>query len=93
MRKRYAWYRYDQYGCSKCIGDAKRLKHETILQIYMELHASGWPLILLSRKSERQRNATIEHLVSAGFRDRSLLIMRQVLMPCSLCFCIVLVLY
>lgn len=68
---------YDQYGCNKCIGDAKHLKHETILQIYMELHASGWPLILLSRKPERQRNATIEHLVSAGFRDRSLLIMRS----------------
>ncbi|PON87185.1 Acid phosphatase, class B-like [Trema orientale] len=60
-----------------CIGDAKHLKHATILRIYMNLHARGWPIILLSRKPERQRNITIECLVSAGYGDWSLLIMRS----------------
>ncbi|PON36303.1 Acid phosphatase, class B-like [Parasponia andersonii] len=60
-----------------CIGDAKHLKHTTILRIYMNLHARGWPLIFLSRKPERQRNITVERLVSAGYSDWSLLIMRS----------------
>lgn len=76
MRNMYALYRYDQFGCSKCIEDAKPLKHEIIFRIYAKLQASGWPLILLSRKPERQRNATVEHLGSAGYKDWSSLIMR-----------------
>ncbi|KAH9702336.1 hypothetical protein KPL70_010731 [Citrus sinensis] len=36
----------------------------------------GWPVILLSRKHEGQRNATTELLISAGYRGWSSLIMR-----------------
>ncbi|KAF4395689.1 hypothetical protein G4B88_013463, partial [Cannabis sativa] len=68
---------YNQYGCSNCIGDAIYLKLQSILLIYKKLHARGWPLILLSRKPERQRNTTVKHLISAGYKDWSLLIMRS----------------
>ncbi|XP_050155574.1 uncharacterized protein At2g39920 isoform X1 [Malus sylvestris] len=68
---------YDQYGCSDCVEEAKHLKHRFILRLYMELHASGWPLILLSRKPEAERNSSIEDLISAGFRAWSTLTMRS----------------
>lgn len=42
----------------------------------MKLRASGWPLILLSRKSGRQQNATVEYLISAGYSGWTSLIMR-----------------
>lgn len=42
----------------------------------MKLQASGWPLILLSRKSQRQQNATVGHLISAGYSGWTSLIMR-----------------
>ncbi|GAV56801.1 Acid_phosphat_B domain-containing protein [Cephalotus follicularis] len=68
--------RYDQHGCSDYIEEAKRLMHVLTLKLYTRLHGSGWSLILLSRKPERQRNATTEHLISAGYSDWSSLIMR-----------------
>ncbi|KAL5568931.1 hypothetical protein UlMin_025506 [Ulmus minor] len=69
--------RYDQYGCSSCVDDAKRLKQILILRMYTKLHVRGWPLILLSRRPERLRNATVEHLLSAGCKNWSSLIMRS----------------
>ncbi|BFG22789.1 hypothetical protein CerSpe_090630 [Prunus speciosa] len=68
--------RDDQYGSRDCVEEAKQLKHGFILRLYMKLHASRWPLILLSRKPETQRNSSIEYLISAGFRAWSSLIMR-----------------
>lgn len=70
-------YRYNQYGCGDCVEEATHLKHMFILRLYRKLLASGWSLILLSRKPEGQRNATIEHLLSAGYGGWSSLIMRQ----------------
>ncbi|XVF24026.1 hypothetical protein REPUB_Repub13aG0091300 [Reevesia pubescens] len=70
---------FNQYGSSKpsgCIEDATYLKHLRTLELYMKLQSRGWPLILLSRKSERQRNVTIEHLNSLGYSGWSSLIMR-----------------
>lgn len=71
-----AWNRFDQFGCSDCVEEAKHLKHLLILRLYMKLQASGWPLILLSRKSGRQQNATVEQLISAGYNGWASLIMR-----------------
>ncbi|GMH04225.1 hypothetical protein Nepgr_006064 [Nepenthes gracilis] len=48
-----------------------------ILRLYNNLQATGWPLILFTRKDERHRNATTENLISAGYRGWSLLIMRS----------------
>lgn len=70
------WNRFDQLGCSDCVKEAKHLKHLLILRLYMKLQASGWPLILLTRKSARVQNATVEHLISTGFSGWASLIMR-----------------
>ncbi|KAE7996669.1 hypothetical protein FH972_001373 [Carpinus fangiana] len=70
-------HRFDQFGCSDCIEEAKHLKHLLIFRLYMKLQASGWPLILLSRKSRRQQNATVGHLISAGYSGWTSLIMRS----------------
>lgn len=70
-------YRFDQNGCNECIEETKDLKHKLILRFCMKLQAGGWSLILLSRKPEKQRNATIEHLTTAGYGNWSSLIMRS----------------
>lgn len=70
------FHRFDQNGCNECIEETKDLKHKLILRFCMKLQAGGWSLILLSRKPEKQRNATIEHLTTAGYRNWSSLIMR-----------------
>ncbi|XP_048446568.1 uncharacterized protein At2g39920 [Pyrus x bretschneideri] len=70
-------HRYDQYGGSDFVEEAKHLKQMFILRLYMELHAGGWPLILLSRKPEAERNSSTEDLISAGYRAWSSLIMRS----------------
>ncbi|XVF83861.1 hypothetical protein PTKIN_Ptkin16aG0527300 [Pterospermum kingtungense] len=59
-----------------CIEDATYLKHLLILELYKKLQSRGWPLILLSRKPEKQQNVTIEHLSSLGYSGWSSLIMR-----------------
>ncbi|KAL6123613.1 hypothetical protein ACLB2K_076134 [Fragaria x ananassa] len=70
-------HRYDHYGCSDCVEEAKHLKHMLILRLYMKLHANGWPLILLSRKPETHRNTSVEYLVTAGFTAWSSLILSR----------------
>jgi hypothetical protein len=47
-----------------------------MLRLYMNLQASGWSIILLSREAIKDQNVTINHLVDAGFRDWSSLMMR-----------------
>ncbi|KAH7537508.1 hypothetical protein FEM48_Zijuj03G0100400 [Ziziphus jujuba var. spinosa] len=69
--------RYDEFGCSNCIEEVKHLKEMLIHNIYKKLHDRSWTLVLFSRRAERQKNATIEHLVSSGYRDWSSLIMRS----------------
>ncbi|XP_050387607.1 uncharacterized protein At2g39920 isoform X2 [Argentina anserina] len=68
---------YDHYACSHRVEEAKHLKHMFILRLYMKLHASGWPLILLSRKPETYRTPSVQYLVSAGYKAWSSLIMRS----------------
>ncbi|KAI5670541.1 hypothetical protein M9H77_10905 [Catharanthus roseus] len=68
--------RFDQYACADCNKDAKFPKQMLVHELYMKLRAGGWPLILLSRKPERQRNAIVKHLLSIGCGDWSSLIMR-----------------
>lgn len=63
-------------GYIECIEEAKHLKHMFTLKLFMKLQVRGWPVILLSRKHEGQRNATTELLISAGYRGWSSLIMR-----------------
>ncbi|CAK8538256.1 unnamed protein product [Lathyrus sativus] len=62
---------------SNCILEAKNLKRMAVLRLYMNLRASGWPIILLSRDPVKDQNVTINHLVSAGFRGWSSLMMRE----------------
>ncbi|KAF9598529.1 hypothetical protein IFM89_028061 [Coptis chinensis] len=46
------------------------------LELYTKLQARGWSLILISRKPEKLRNATLEALVYSGYGGWSSLIMR-----------------
>lgn len=69
-------HRVDLRGYTECVEEAKHLKHVFTLKLFMKLQVSGWPVILLSRKPEGQRNATTELLISAGYRGWSSLIMR-----------------
>ncbi|KEH23670.1 putative Acid phosphatase [Medicago truncatula] len=46
-----------------------------MLRLYKNLQASGWSIILLSRESGTHQNVTINHLVEAGFRGWSSLMM------------------
>lgn len=68
--------RVNVHGYIECIEEAKHLKHMFTLKLFMKLQVRGWPVILLSRKHEGQRNATTELLISAGYRGWSSLIMR-----------------
>ncbi|XP_039038627.1 uncharacterized protein At2g39920-like [Hibiscus syriacus] len=59
-----------QYGSNKPSGsieDATNLKLRLTVELCMKLQSRGWSLILLSRKPERLRNVTIEHLNTIGF--------------------------
>ncbi|CAK7325803.1 unnamed protein product [Dovyalis caffra] len=70
-------HRVHDSGYIDCFQEEKHLKQMLCLSLYTKLQASGWSLILLSRKPEKQRNATIQHLVSAGYRGWSSMIMRS----------------
>lgn len=69
-------YGYNRYGCDDCVREAKHMKHVFLIQLYLKLQSGGWPLILLSRKPEKLREATIESLTWAGCGGWSKLIMR-----------------
>ncbi|WVY90445.1 hypothetical protein V8G54_035959 [Vigna mungo] len=60
-----------------CIIEAKNLKHMFVLRLYSKLQAGGWSIILLSREYVKHQNVTINHLLSAGFRGWSSLMMRD----------------
>lgn len=47
------------------------------LKLHKALRNSGWSLILFTRLPEKQRNATTDGLLSAGYRGWSSLIMRS----------------
>ncbi|KAJ0045058.1 hypothetical protein Pint_06427 [Pistacia integerrima] len=66
----------DRCGSVDGIEEANHLKQTLTLKLFLSLQASGWPVILISRKPEGQRNATTELLISAGYRGWSSLIMR-----------------
>ncbi|PIN10151.1 Acid phosphatase [Handroanthus impetiginosus] len=57
--------------------DADYLKHIFAMKLYLKLQSSRWPLILFTRKPEKLRNATVEHLTSMGCHGWSSLIMRK----------------
>ena len=50
--------------------------HIFLLGLHTTLRNSGWSMILFTRRHEKQRNATIERLISAGYGGWSTLIMR-----------------
>ncbi|KAL8192936.1 hypothetical protein R6Q57_027384 [Mikania cordata] len=70
-------YGYNRYGCDDCVREAKHMKHVFLVELYKKLGSGGWPMILLSRKPEKQREATIKNLRSAGCGGWSKLIMRS----------------
>ncbi|KAJ1389178.1 HAD superfamily [Sesbania bispinosa] len=65
-----------KYSISNCILEAKNLKRMLVIRLYMNLQASGWSIILLSREPRTHQNVTINHLLSAGFRGWASLMMR-----------------
>ncbi|KAG5557908.1 hypothetical protein RHGRI_007976 [Rhododendron griersonianum] len=68
--------RFSLLGCEDCLREAENLKHKFIRKLYTKLQEGGWLLVLFSRKPENQRNAIIEHLISAGYGAWSSLVMR-----------------
>ncbi|KAI7756517.1 hypothetical protein M8C21_005607 [Ambrosia artemisiifolia] len=70
-------YGYNRYGCDDCVREAKHMKHVFLIELYTKLESGGWSLILLSRKPEKLRDATVEDLKSAGCGGWLKLIMRS----------------
>lgn len=70
------YHRFHNDSISNCMKEAKNVKLMFVLRLYMNLQTDGWSIILLSRESEINQNVTINHLVSAGFRSWSSLMMR-----------------
>lgn len=70
-------YRLGQFGCNDFLKEAKHLKDMLMLRLYIKLRACGWSMILLSRKPDKQWNATVEHLISIGYGGWFSLIMRS----------------
>ncbi|CAJ1862258.1 unnamed protein product [Sphenostylis stenocarpa] len=70
------FHRFSNDSTSNCIKEANNVKLMFVLRLYMYLQTGGWSIILLSRETRTNRNVTINHLVSAGFRSWSALIMR-----------------
>lgn len=58
------------------IRDANYLKHIFAMKLCLKLQSSRWPLILFSRRPEKLRNTTVEHLMSMRCHGWSSLIMR-----------------
>ncbi|CAI8609435.1 unnamed protein product [Vicia faba] len=71
-----SYQRFHRDGISNCVKEAKHVKLMFVLRLYMNLQTDGWPIILVSREPEMYQNVTINHLVSAGFRGWSSLMMR-----------------
>ncbi|XP_010505687.1 PREDICTED: uncharacterized protein At2g39920 isoform X1 [Camelina sativa] len=61
----------------KYIEEAKHQRSKLTLELYSKLIAQGYTMVLLSRKPERERNATVEQLKSRGYSNWSHLIMRE----------------
>ncbi|KAK7379340.1 hypothetical protein VNO80_04798 [Phaseolus coccineus] len=70
------FHRFHNDSTSNCIKEANNVKLMFVLRLYMYLQNGGWSIILLSRQPRTYQNVTINHLVSAGFRSWSALIMR-----------------
>ncbi|KAM0013189.1 putative Acid phosphatase [Helianthus debilis subsp. tardiflorus] len=70
-------YGYNRYGCDDCVREAKHMKHVFLIELYTKLESGGWPLILLSRKPEQLRDATVDDLKSSGCRGWLKIIMRS----------------
>ncbi|KAL2333330.1 hypothetical protein Fmac_014543 [Flemingia macrophylla] len=71
-----SFLRYYNDSTSNCIEEAKNVKLMFASKLYMYLQTGGWSIILLSREPGANRNIIINHLVSAGFRNWSALMMR-----------------
>ncbi|XP_058787575.1 uncharacterized protein At2g39920 isoform X2 [Vicia villosa] len=71
------YQRFHRDGISSCVKEAEDVKLMFVLRLYMNLQTDGWSIILVSRESEIYQNVTINHLVSAGFRGWSSLMMRR----------------
>ncbi|KAI3809106.1 hypothetical protein L1987_25075 [Smallanthus sonchifolius] len=70
-------YGYNRYGCDDCVREAKHMKHVFLIELYKKLESGGWSFVLLSRKPEKLRDATVEDLKSAGCGGWLKLIMRS----------------
>ncbi|XP_043703203.1 uncharacterized protein At2g39920-like [Telopea speciosissima] len=69
--------RLGQHDKNELAEEAKHLNHMLVLGFYKKLQASGWSLILITRKPEKQWNAVQESLIVAGYGGWSSLIMRS----------------
>ncbi|CAL1387502.1 unnamed protein product [Linum trigynum] len=60
------------------IFNSKQFQQQVLLlRVYKKLQASGWSLVLISRNQEKERNATVQQLVSAGYGGWSSLVLRS----------------
>ncbi|VFQ80417.1 unnamed protein product [Cuscuta campestris] len=67
-----------EQDCVDCTEDyAKYPKRVFVQNLYKKLVARGWKLVLVSRKPEKLRNATIEYLLALQCHGWSSLIMRK----------------
>ncbi|KAL3820160.1 hypothetical protein ACJIZ3_006065 [Penstemon smallii] len=70
-------HRVDEDALHDSGKDEEYLKHIFVMKLYLKLQSGQWPLILVSRKPEKLRNATINCLTSIGCHGWSSLIMRM----------------
>ncbi|KAK4485294.1 hypothetical protein RD792_007928, partial [Penstemon davidsonii] len=68
-------HRVDEDALHDSGKDEEYLKHIFVMKLYLNLQSGHWPLILVSRKPEKLRNATINYLTSMGCHGWSSLIM------------------
>ncbi|XP_027336033.1 uncharacterized protein At2g39920 isoform X2 [Abrus precatorius] len=69
------FHRFYNDSTRNCIKEARNVKLMFVLRLYMYLQAGGWSIILLSREPGTHRNVTVNHLVSAGFREQKIQIL------------------
>ncbi|XP_052174494.1 acid phosphatase 1 [Diospyros lotus] len=67
---------FDSVEFDKWVEKAMAPAIESSLKLYQEVVKLGFKVLLLTGRSERYRNATVDNLINAGFRDWDQLILR-----------------
>ncbi|XP_010534558.1 PREDICTED: uncharacterized protein At2g39920 isoform X2 [Tarenaya hassleriana] len=73
----YSTLGLEKDGYQEYVEEARHQQDKLMLEMYSQLKSQGYSMLLLSRKSEGERNPTVEQLNSAGYSKWSRLIMRE----------------